>query len=206
MAPNDRTIPEAPRPNEGVLGLCQGFILLWQCTCESYARCVPRDHGKPVVGRSRSRRLGTSRLSNSMRNLSGAESVRADAEGEYLFSVCNRLIRKLGCIRICGHSVLRYRRLHTVQMEYGGECHISGRPYTVFRWRPGNDARYVYKVGREIPSADSVDHRMPRFSPLMLQVQENDHMSRGGESQKRLPGNLTASHWACHSSCCSTYR
>ncbi len=32
-------------------------------------------------------------------------------------------------------------------MEYGGECHISGRPYTVFRWRPGNDARYVYEVG-----------------------------------------------------------
>ena len=28
------------------------------------------------------------------------------------------------------------------QMEYGGQCHISGRPYTVFRWRPGNDARY----------------------------------------------------------------
>lgn len=27
-------------------------------------------------------------------------------------------------------------------MEYGGTCHISGRPYTVFRWRPGNDARY----------------------------------------------------------------
>ncbi|KDD74917.1 hypothetical protein H632_c989p0, partial [Helicosporidium sp. ATCC 50920] len=29
-----------------------------------------------------------------------------------------------------------------LQMEYGGTCHISGRPYTVFRWRPGNDARY----------------------------------------------------------------
>jgi pre-mRNA-splicing factor RBM22/SLT11 len=28
------------------------------------------------------------------------------------------------------------------QIEYGGECHISARPYTVFRWRPGNDARY----------------------------------------------------------------
>lgn len=29
------------------------------------------------------------------------------------------------------------------RIEFGGECHISGRPYTVFRWRPGNDARYV---------------------------------------------------------------
>jgi pre-mRNA-splicing factor RBM22/SLT11 len=23
------------------------------------------------------------------------------------------------------------------------ECHISGRPFTVFRWRPGQDARCV---------------------------------------------------------------
>jgi len=28
------------------------------------------------------------------------------------------------------------------RMEFGGQCHISNRPYTVFRWRPGNDARY----------------------------------------------------------------
>ena len=30
-----------------------------------------------------------------------------------------------------------------VQIEFGGECHISGRPYTVFRWKPGSDARYA---------------------------------------------------------------
>ena len=29
------------------------------------------------------------------------------------------------------------------RIEFGGECHISGRPYTVFRWKPGADARYV---------------------------------------------------------------
>ena len=28
------------------------------------------------------------------------------------------------------------------QIEFGGECHISGRPYTVFRWKPGPNARY----------------------------------------------------------------
>lgn len=27
------------------------------------------------------------------------------------------------------------------RISYGAECHISGRPYTVFRWRPGSDAR-----------------------------------------------------------------
>jgi pre-mRNA-splicing factor RBM22/SLT11 len=29
------------------------------------------------------------------------------------------------------------------RISYGAECHISGRPYTVFRWRPGSDARYA---------------------------------------------------------------
>lgn len=29
-----------------------------------------------------------------------------------------------------------------MQIEYGAECHISKRPYTKFRWRPGSDARY----------------------------------------------------------------
>ena len=27
------------------------------------------------------------------------------------------------------------------QIEFGGTCHISERPYTVFRWRPGSEAR-----------------------------------------------------------------
>lgn len=33
------------------------------------------------------------------------------------------------------HCLSRY------QIEFGGTCHISDRPYTVFRWRPGNEAR-----------------------------------------------------------------
>ena len=41
----------------------------------------------------------------------------------------------------CGASLDSVSAL--LQMEFGGECHISGRPYTKFRWRPGNDARYV---------------------------------------------------------------
>jgi pre-mRNA-splicing factor RBM22/SLT11 len=28
----------------------------------------------------------------------------------------------------------------------GGQCHVSGRPYTVWRWRPGADARYKKTV------------------------------------------------------------
>ena len=41
------------------------------------------------------------------------------------------------------NSAACFTILFRLQIEYGGECHISGRPYTVFRWRPGNDARLV---------------------------------------------------------------
>ena len=43
------------------------------------------------------------------------------------------------------------------QIEYGGTCHISDRPYTVFRWRPGNDARYKKTiVCQEVAKAKNV--------------------------------------------------
>jgi hypothetical protein len=43
------------------------------------------------------------------------------------------------------------------QMEYGGECHISGRPYTKFRWRPGSDARYKSTIiCQEVAKAKNV--------------------------------------------------
>lgn len=45
----------------------------------------------------------------------------------------------------------------TSQMEYGGECHISGRPYTKFRWRPGSDARYKSTIiCQEVAKAKNV--------------------------------------------------
>ena len=41
--------------------------------------------------------------------------------------------------------------------DYGAECAISGRPFTVFRWRPGHDARYKKTVVcREIALAKNV--------------------------------------------------
>ncbi|GAB4817663.1 hypothetical protein N2152v2_004709 [Parachlorella kessleri] len=43
------------------------------------------------------------------------------------------------------------------RIEYGGQCHISGRPYTVFRWRPGNDARYKKTIiCQEVAKAKNV--------------------------------------------------
>ncbi|KAK9820416.1 hypothetical protein WJX72_010055 [[Myrmecia] bisecta] len=43
------------------------------------------------------------------------------------------------------------------RIEYGGECHISGRPYTVFRWRPGSDARYKKTIiCQEVAKAKNV--------------------------------------------------
>uniref|UniRef100_A0A383VKM8 Uncharacterized protein n=1 Tax=Tetradesmus obliquus TaxID=3088 RepID=A0A383VKM8_TETOB len=43
------------------------------------------------------------------------------------------------------------------RIEFGGTCHISGRPYTVFRWRPGNDARYKKTIiCQEVAKAKNV--------------------------------------------------
>ena len=43
------------------------------------------------------------------------------------------------------------------KMPLGGECAISGRPFTVFRWRPGNEARYKKTVVcKEIAQAKNV--------------------------------------------------
>jgi hypothetical protein len=45
----------------------------------------------------------------------------------------------------------------SMQIEYGGQCHISGRPYTVFRWRPGSDARYKKTIiCQEVAKAKNV--------------------------------------------------
>ena len=43
------------------------------------------------------------------------------------------------------------------QIPNGGACHISGRPYTVFRWRPGSDARYKKTIiCQEVAKAKNV--------------------------------------------------
>lgn len=43
------------------------------------------------------------------------------------------------------------------QIEYGGQCHVSGRPYTVFRWKPGPNARYKKTiVCQEVAKAKNV--------------------------------------------------
>lgn len=44
-----------------------------------------------------------------------------------------------------------------LQIEFGGTCHISGRPYTVFRWRPGSEARYKKTIiCQEVAKAKNV--------------------------------------------------
>jgi pre-mRNA-splicing factor RBM22/SLT11 len=44
-----------------------------------------------------------------------------------------------------------------MQIDYGGECHISKRPYTKFRWRPGSDARYKSTIiCQEVAKAKNV--------------------------------------------------
>lgn len=58
--------------------------------------------------------------------------------------------------RSCCFRVLLLRQL-LPQIEFGGTCHISGRPYTVFRWRPGSDARYKKTIiCQEVAKAKNV--------------------------------------------------
>ena len=55
------------------------------------------------------------------------------------------------------HSCCPFAHLVPLQMEYGGECHISGRPYTVFRWKPGAEARYKKTIiCQEVAKAKNV--------------------------------------------------
>ncbi|MEW5307120.1 MAG: hypothetical protein WDW36_009536 [Sanguina aurantia] len=47
--------------------------------------------------------------------------------------------------------------LRMQRIEFGGTCHISGRPYTVFRWRPGSEARYKKTIiCKEVAKAKNV--------------------------------------------------
>lgn len=67
-------------------------------------------------------------------------------------------VRQLGrrcsrSYRLCG-SISNLTRL---QVDYGAECHISKRPYTKFRWRPGSDARYKSTIiCQEVAKAKNV--------------------------------------------------
>lgn len=62
------------------------------------------------------------------------------------------------------------------RIEYGGTCHISGRPYTVFRWKPGNDARYKKTViCQEVAKAKNVCQVCLLDLEYGLPVQVRDH-------------------------------
>ena len=50
-----------------------------------------------------------------------------------------------------------FSRFSCLQVDYGAECHISKRPYTKFRWRPGSDARYKSTIiCQEVAKAKNV--------------------------------------------------
>ncbi|KAK9839921.1 hypothetical protein WJX74_000404 [Apatococcus lobatus] len=72
------------------------------------------------------------------------------------------------------------------KIPYGGECHISGRPYTVFRWKPGTDARYKKTiVCQEVAKAKNVCQVCLLDLEYNLPVQVRD--SAAGEDTEQLP-------------------
>ena len=67
---------------------------------------------------------------------------------------------------------------HALQMEYGAECHISKRPYTKFRWRPGSDARYKSTIiCQEVARAKNVCQVCLLDLKHNLPVQVRDQMT-----------------------------
>eukprot|EP00884_Botryococcus_braunii_P022956 jgi/Botrbrau1/9344/Bobra.354_2s0003.1 len=76
------------------------------------------------------------------------------------------------------------------RIEYGGECHISGRPYTVFRWRPGSDARYKKTIiCQEVAKAKNV------CQTKNLPVQVRDQ-ALGADPDDQLPESDVGKEYA----------
>lgn len=75
------------------------------------------------------------------------------------------------------------------RIEYGGECHISGRPYTKFRWRPGSEARYKGTIiCQEVAKAKNVCQVCLLDLDYNLPVQVRDQaLAESGAVIENLP-------------------
>lgn len=131
--------------------------------------------------------MGTIGLSDSLRNVFRTQSLRANAAGRFVPAV-QRYSVHIFCSGSLYTGLMRRpdKLVPVLQIEYGGECHISGRPYTVFRWRPGNDARSVNFLTRDVVEKGVSIQK--QLCGTNVQVQKNDHMSGGGQGQECLPG------------------
>lgn len=77
--------------------------------------------------------------------------------GRVLSRLCSASGSLLSWLRVGWRLLLTLLVVLCPQIEFGGQCHISGRPYTVFRWRPGNDARYKKTIiCQEVAKAKNV--------------------------------------------------
>jgi hypothetical protein len=80
------------------------------------------------------------------------------------------------------------------QENYGAECAISARPFTVFRWRPGNEARYKRTVVcREIALAKNVCQVCLLDLDYGIPVQARD-AALGREREAGQPPPSTTGH------------
>lgn len=81
------------------------------------------------------------------------------------------------------------------RIEFGGQCHISNRPYTVFRWRPGNDARYKKTIiCQEVAKAKNVCQVCLLDLDYGLPVQVRDQAL--GQAQESLPESDAGKEYA----------
>jgi pre-mRNA-splicing factor RBM22/SLT11 len=84
-----------------------------------------------------------------------------------------------------------------MQIEYGGQCHISGRPYTVFRWRPGKDARYKKTIiCQEVAKAKNVCQVCLNDLDYNLPVQVRDQALGLSQEDNALPESVAGREYA----------
>ena len=75
-----------------------------------------------------------------------------------------------------------------MKADYDGECAISGRPFTVFRWKPGAEARYKRTVVcREVALAKNVCQVCLLDLEFGVPVQVRDAVLGGGGAGQQLP-------------------
>jgi hypothetical protein len=122
-------------------------------------------HGAPPAARPQGGGMGAERHAHRVRDMPGAQPLRPHAAG-----ASRGRARGLACawwrgpagpacscpsrheLNVCTARVFS-------QIEFGGTCHISGRPYTVFRWRPGAEARCARRCATGVGSCRACSSR-----------------------------------------------
>ena len=86
-----------------------------------------------------------------------------------------------------------------MKVDYGSECAISGRPFTVFRWKPGAEARYKKTViCKEVALAKNVCQVCLLDLEFGVPVQVRDAVLNSGAGGNAAGGGYEYTQLASH--------